>query len=459
MTTPIRGVDSAADDFVARRRGVRAEAAAPRPGWRPTRALSRAFVALGLASALGVLLGRVDLVIIALPFIIGTTIALWARPRAEPTVSLDIGSDVGAEGGDVQARMRVANPDPVPLSTAVVRTGVSPWVRLREGHGTYAAPVGGNQGNAIVVSGHVRRWGAHAFGPVLADAYACDNLYHCETVPAPAKRLRTYPVGEPFSADEAMPRASGLGGTHRSRRPGEGGELAGVRPYQAGDRLRRIDWRVSLRARELYVNHTLSDRDAEVVLLLDVGIDAGTSGGVDGKASVLDTTVRATAAIAEHYLHRGDRVSCLEFGPRVRRLRPGTGRRHYLSTLEWLLGVKVAEGVSSDARLLRTGALPANALVIMLTPLLDESSIAALAGLARAGRFLVAVDTLPGHVRPELDGPWSHLAERLWRLDRENAVGELREHGVPVVQWNGAGSLDQVLRDVTRMSASGKGVI
>ncbi|HEY1175492.1 MAG TPA: DUF58 domain-containing protein, partial [Phytomonospora sp.] len=369
------------------------------------------------------------------------------------------GTDVGAEGGDVQARMRVSNPGEVPLTTAVLRAAVSPWVMLRQGHGTYAAPVGAKMGNSIVVAGRSMRWGAHFFGPVLADAYACDNLFHCETLPAPARRLRTYPVGDPFSADEAMPRASGLGGTHRSRRPGEGGELAGVRPYQPGDRLRRIDWRVSLRARELYVNHTLSDRDAEVVLLLDVGADAGDSGGVGGRASVLDTTVRATASIAEHYLHRGDRVSCLEFGPRVRRLRPGTGRRHYLTTLEWLLGVKVADGVSSDTRLLRSGALPPNALVIMLTPLLNESSLSALAGLARAGRFLVAVDTLPEDVRPEQDGVWSRHAERLWRLDRENAVGELREHGVPVVAWGGAGSLDQVLRDVTRMSASGKAMI
>src|SRR5687768_18361781 len=53
-------------------------------------------------------------------------------------------------------------------------------------------------------------------------------------------------------------------------------------------------------------------------LLLDVLHEAGRSGGHGGAASVLDTTVRAAAAIAEHYLTRGDRVALLEYGFRSR---------------------------------------------------------------------------------------------------------------------------------------------
>ena len=33
-------------------------------------------------------------------------------------------------------------------------------------------------------------------------------------------------------------------------------------------------------------------------------------------------------------------------------------------------------------------------------------------------------------------------------------IGQLREHGVPVVRWAGAGSLDQVLRDVARLATA-----
>jgi hypothetical protein len=41
-------------------------------------------------------------------------------------------------------------------------------------------------------------------------------------------------------------------------------------------------------------------------------------------------------------------------------------------------------------------------------------------------------------------------------MSRENVVGLLRAHGVPVVGWAGAGSLDHVLRDVARMAAAPK---
>jgi hypothetical protein len=42
----------------------------------------------------------------------------------------------------------------------------------------------------------------------------------------------------------------------------------------------------------------------------------------------------------------------------------------------------------------------------------------------------------------------------MWRLERDNTIGALREAGVPVAEWAGAGSLDQVLRDMTRLAAA-----
>jgi uncharacterized protein (DUF58 family) len=289
---------------------------------------------------------------------------------------------------------------------------------------------------------------------------ACDGLVVGRPVVSGARGVRVYPRTEPFDADEAMPRAAGLVGGHRSRRPGEGGELAGVRIFGPGDRLRRVDWRVSLRTDRLHVAATLSDRDAEVVLLLDLLAEAGRSGGVQGSASVLDTTVRSAAAIAEHYLHRGDRVSLLEYGPAARRLRPATGRRQYLTVLEWLLDVKVeAAGYEPYEHVFGSQVLSHNALVVVLTPLVDARSAEMLARLARSGRYLVAVDTLPESAGPPKRGPWTEVAHQIWRLDRDNTIGQLREHGVPVVAWAGAGSLDLVLRDVARLASAPKGVL
>jgi uncharacterized protein (DUF58 family) len=265
----------------------------------------------------------------------------------------------------------------------------------------------------------------------------------------------------PFRADETMPRASALVGVHRSRRPGEGGELAGVRRYGSGDRLRRVDWRVTLRTRELHVAHTLSDRDAEVVVLVDVLHEAGQSGGIHGAATVVDTTVRAAAAITEHYLRQGDRVGLLEYSGQPRVLRAAGGRRQLQAALEWLLRTRASAGAGDPPVFgIDPHLIPGSALVVVLTPLLGPQSADMIAQLARAGRVVVAIDTLGDMaLRPIVGSQWTNVARRLWRMERDNTIGQLREVGVPVTAWVGAGSLDQVLREMTRMAAAPRIVI
>ena len=425
--------------------------------WVPTRALGRAILVTGVLLLVAAVFGRVDLVVLAAPFAFGTALSLRRRPLSTPDIRLSTVEPFAAEGSDVAVGVHLGNPDPVGYDLALVRLALPRWLRLRHGDRPYAAPVGPGEVTDLVLRGPAVRWGRHHAGPAAALAVGCDGLLVSPTVGAAAVPLKVYPVTEPFEADEAMPRAAGLVGQHRSRRPGEGGELAGVREFAPGDRLRRVDWRVTLRTQRLHVASTLSDRDAEVVLLLDVLHEAGESGGIDGTASVLDTTVRAAASIAEHYLYRGDRVSMLEYGFRARRLRPASGRRQYLTVLEWLLDVRPSQSsYDPSAGVFGTHLLPANALVVVLTPLLDARSAGMLAGLARSGRFVVAVDTLGPDARSPRKGPWIDVAHRLFRLSRDNVVGQLREHGIPVVAWAGTGSLDQVLRDVSRQAGARK---
>ncbi|TDC72212.1 DUF58 domain-containing protein [Micromonospora sp. KC606] len=441
----------------------------PAAGWAPTWALGRAVLLTGLLLIAAVLLGRVDLVVLAAPFALGTAYALRRRPTAAPHLEIVAEDAHLVEGGPLTGRVSVGNPDTVPYHLAVVRTRISPWLRIdRAGFGGAGVDVSGAglnrpfvtaipTGTAVdlELTGTALRWGRHPVGPAGVRVAAADGLLVSRAVVTESVKLRVYPMTEPFEAVEAMPRAAGLVGAHHSRRPGEGGELAGVRVFGPGDRLRRIDWRVSLRARQLHVAATLSDRDAEVVVLLDVLAEAGRSGGVRGAASVLDTTVRAAAAIAEHYLHRGDRVALLEYGPAARRLRPATGRRQYLTVLEWLLDTRAESSPHEPYdQVFGPQLLSADALVVVLTPLLDERSAQMLARLARGGRFVVAVDTLPADLPPPGEKGWAPVAYRLWRLDRDTMISQLREHGVPVVPWAGAGSLDQVLRDVARLATA-----
>lgn len=423
--------------------------------WMPTDGLRRAIVVVLAAFLAAIALGRVDIAVIAAPFALGTAWALRTRPRSTPEVSLRTDDVALVESKDFTVDITVGNPDDAAYDLALLRCRYSSWLRVPDGDQTIGIPVGARENAVVTMDGVALRWGWQRFGPAELQVVACDGLLQSTPIHSGALAHRVFPLTEQFDAIDAMPNAAGLVGAHRSRRYGDGGELSGIRQFVPGDRLRRIDWRTSLRTRELHVAQTLPDRDAEVVILLDVLHEAGVSEGIEGAASVLDTTVRASAGIAQHYVNRGDRVVMLEYGGRSRALRSGSGRRHYLTVLEWLLGVREGVGYYDPiARLFGQHLIPSSALIVVLTPLLEQWSVAMLARLARSGRSVVAVDTLPPDIEPPMDGSWSEAAFRLWRLERRNTLDQLLEHGVPTVTWAGAGTLDLVLRDVSRMAAA-----
>ncbi|MDT5032809.1 MAG: hypothetical protein QOC94_2980, partial [Actinoplanes sp.] len=201
------------------------------PAWVPTRALGRAVLLTGLFLVLGVAFGRVDLVLLAAPFAIGAVIGLRRMPRSAPELIIEADEEHLVEGGHVEAALQVANPDVIAYDLVVVRTRTSPWLKLERSDRPFAVTVPVDEWTAIELPGDALRWGRHEVGPAAARVAACGGLLACRPVVTPARHVRVYPVTEPFAAVEAMPAAAGLVGNHRSRRPGEGGELAGVRPF------------------------------------------------------------------------------------------------------------------------------------------------------------------------------------------------------------------------------------
>ena len=61
-----------------------------------------------------------------------------------------------------------------------------------------------------------------------------------------------------------------LHGQHQGITPGQGTEIGESRLYQVGDDVRRIDWNVTARTRELFVRDQIADRDLEGWLVVDV---------------------------------------------------------------------------------------------------------------------------------------------------------------------------------------------
>jgi uncharacterized protein (DUF58 family) len=217
--------------------------------------------------------------------------------------------------------------------------------------------------------------------------------------------------------------------------------------------LRRINWAVSTRTGRLHVTSTYSDRDAEVVLVIDTSAEVGVSTGVAGTSSNIDLSVRAAAAIAEHYLRNGDRVGLLDLARAGRPIRSRTGRGQLNRLVDQLVDVRAAPA-SEQALGRALLKISPRALVIVLSPLLSDEVSGAVAELARGGRSAVLVDTLPdGQLLPD-PSDWTELAWRIQLLHRQNLIAALADYGVPVVAWQGSGSLDQVLIGLSRAATT-----
>jgi uncharacterized protein (DUF58 family) len=92
--------------------------------------------------------------------------------------------------------------------------------------------------------------------------------------------------------------------------------------------------------------------------------------------------------------------------------------------------------------------LPPGALVLGLTPLLDQRGVDALMDLRGRGFqvVLLVVSPVP-FIRPG-EGETGEQAFRLWRLQREVVQARYQRLGVPVVEWRHDRPLEAVVEEV-----------
>ncbi len=428
-------------------------------GWRPTHAHLRVAV-VGLALlVVGVAAGRPDAVVLAGPLLLVT---LWSarRPDTEPRATTPLSALTVNEGEEVTWEATIEG-----LPPGGVAAVVHPGQRLLEvepGAGVVVAEEADGEGPGSAVTRialRPMRWGRRRLGDPAVAAYDGWYSWRWGPVRLPGIRMTVLPVTAPLDATAPAPHPRGLVGMERAARPGEGTEFAKVRPFGAGDRLRRIHWPVSARTGRLHVTATYADEDTHVAILIDAVNDVGESTGIDGEKSSMDLAVRAAAVLAEHFLHRGDRVGVRVFGAwGVTMLSASTGLLQLRRILDTLCLIEPGTARGEDALVARQG-LGAGTLALMLSPLIDRAATQQVAILNRAGLDVVVIDTLPPGMEDERGTTPSALAWRIRMLQRRVETTQLASLGIPVVPWAGAHSLDQVLRDLSRRRATPRLVV
>jgi uncharacterized protein (DUF58 family) len=438
--------------------------------WHATDALSRA-VLLGVGLVvLGGLLHRVELVLFAAPFLISTLLAVSVRVGGHPTVTVRPLPRT-AEPGAATTAVTV---DPAQGAELLAVRLPAPEVqrKWRSLHWMQRTPLSLHSGVGV---GVVHLLPA-AVGPVVVrlrrEAWGdgvdlrADHLFagpdallvFGPVVGAERSRILLPPI-ETLPTGLLPARAAGLVGVHRARRPGDSVELRDIRAFQPGDRLRRIDWRVSLRSPVLHVREHHAEADADVVLALDTRLDVGSAagdwstgyrGGTSRPGGSLDTAVRAAASLAAGYLHQGDRVALVDLGRPQLGVRPGVGRRQLLRLRNQLVVCARSAGWAPRP-VLNRHQVSHGALVVVLSPFLDDDVVQVAVQAARRGNLVLAVDVLPPTLRPDPETPWGTGALRIIALEQRTRLEAMRQHGIAVVPWHqGAQTVAATLRRANR---------
>jgi uncharacterized protein (DUF58 family) len=149
-----------------------------------------------------------------------------------------------------------------------------------------------------------------------------------------------------------------LHGQHQGITPGHGSEPGESRTYQPGDDVRRIDWNVTARTRELHVRDQIADRDLEAWMVVDLSAAMHFGTQRNTKAQI---ALAAAATVGFLTARNQNRLgSVLVAGPHLRITPPRLGRDNVRAILRAVADSPDTEGLGRGdlpEALHRVGAL------------------------------------------------------------------------------------------------------
>jgi uncharacterized protein (DUF58 family) len=319
---------------------------------------------------------------------------------------------------------------------ATGEAGVAVALKLTSVDGVRLDIVDDESGARQMVTAAAERWGRYPIRAAVEVVAPGGLLSGTGTVDA--ADVFVFPLAPPQST--MIPKTELLDrlGTHLTRHIGPGVEYADIRPYVPGDQLRTVNWPVSARRGSLHVTQRLTDRAADVVVLID------TYRQPPGPATeATERALRGAVQVVQSALRSGDRAGVVTLGTgRPRWLGADIGRRQFYRVLDTLLGAG-DEFETTTGTLAPRAALPPGAIVVAFSTMLDTEFALSLIDLRRRGHTVVAVDVLEG---APFVGDQDPLFARMWAMQRSFMYRDMGTIGVDVVSWSSDTTLDQSMR-------------
>jgi uncharacterized protein (DUF58 family) len=399
-----------------------------------------ALCALGLVAALAA--RRPEPVALAAAFALVLAVAALADRDPRVHAWIEVSRERALEGEEIEVALTIRADSRAEQVEALLV--VPDGLELVEGKNPVSLQLGEGDDETLPLRLLATHWGAYALGDLRLRASDPLALWTHEWRVARPHHLQIYPRPEALRELVAPLRTNQAIGNTVARAKGDGLEFADVRKFVPGDRVRSVNWRASARRAELIVNERHPERSGDIVLFLDTFAEVRKL-----DESSLDSAIRATATLADHYLAHRDRVGLVAFGGTLRWLTPGSGLRQRYLLVEALLATELQFSYAwKNVDVIPSRTMPPGSLVIAVTPLLDPRAIAALLDLRARRHDLAVVEVSPLAIVEPGSEPHEQLAYRLWRLRRDELVTRLERHGIAVARWSGGSPLGAAIEEV-----------
>jgi uncharacterized protein (DUF58 family) len=383
---------------------------------------------IGLLAA--VVFGNVAIVGLSAPFGLALVIGLLAHVDPLPEINLDIDSSQIIEGGRATIAMEISTR--TVISRCDIALSIPNGLRI-EGPTRWSLRVDPDSPVLIEIPVTPERFGRFSIGPTTTNVPGLFGLLARSDVRGGTLTLEVRPQAEALRTLVRAREVRATVGDRLASRPGDGIEFAEVRPYAAGSP-GRLNWRVTARHGEPYVNLRHPERSTDLTLLVDTF-----------SADALARQVRAASGLAAAYLAHHDRVGLVAFGGVLHWVDPAMGRAQLERIVAALTATRWHHSYAwKSAEAIPARTLPATGLVIAISPLDDPRMLNALATIRARGVDLAVIETI-GPLRATQLSAAGELAARLIELERIEMRENLGHRGVPVVQWRDGESLEAAL--------------
>lgn len=242
-------------------------------------------------------------------------------------------------------------------------------------------------------------------------------------------------------------------GSIPARLGGSGTDFFGVREYHSGDSLRWLDWRLTARhPRKYFTKEFEQEEIAEIGLILDARQSTELRVGAE---SLFESSLGATASLAEMFLHQGHRVSLFVFGATMLQVFPGYGKvqLHRIMGCLSRANVGLENRMSAPLGYIPIRMFPSRALIIIISPLVS-ADLYIFRRLRAYGYqvLLVSPDPIDFAYPTLAQDTTTRLAIRAARLARRLQLNDISQLQVPVIDWRISQPLFPLVRNALTRS-------